>query len=530
MATIAEKQLSSKAYYIAFCVALLPILLLRDFTPSNELRYLSIADEALRNGTFFTFYNHGLPYADKPPLYFWWIMLGKWLFGTHQMWFLTLASMVPALITTRVMERWVAPETDEDTSKIARMLLLTGGLFTGMVVTLRMDMLMCMFIVLSLRTFFTMSTSAEIPKREGWLFPLYIFLAVFSKGPFGLLIPLLSTVVYLLITGRIREMGRYWGWRTWVVLVFLFVVWFGCVYAEGGMEYLNNLVFHQTIDRAVDAFHHKEPFYYYGLSIWYSIAPWSLLLIPLMLVGAFKGGLRRDLERFFFVVFLTTFILLSCVSSKLQVYLLPAFPFVIYLGVLNLSRFSGQLWVRLLFIITATIFISALPLVCYFALYNADTAFLDHALIYFAAAIMTQGGVVALRNAFRAQGSIESGLCTLVYSLTCTIFLAGWALPSINPWIGYGALCQEAKEMAKEVGAEQYIAYGMHRPENMDAYLEQPIVIVEKEDVETIYTLPNAVVIMPANYLEELGNVEAEVVGPYAIIRSDELQQNSKLD
>ena len=125
---------------------------------------------------------------------------------------------------------------------------------------------------------------------------------------------------------------------------------------------------------------------------------------------------------------------------------------------------------------------------------------------------------------------MEGGLRPLVYALTCTIFLAGWALPSINPWIGYGALCQEAKEMAKEVGAEQYIAYGMHRPENMDAYLEQPIVIVEKEEVESIYTLPNAVVMMPANYLEELGNVEAEVVGPYAIIRSDELQQNSQLD
>ena len=69
---------------------------------------------------------------------------------------------------------------------------------------------------------------------------------------------------------------------------------------------------------------------------------------------------------------------------------------------------------------------------------------------------------------------------------------------------------------------------GHEVPENMDAYLEQPIIIVEKEEVETIYELPNAVVMMPANYLEELGKVEAEVVGPYAIIRSDELQQNNK--
>lgn len=53
--------------YLCVCIALLPVLMLRDFTPDNELRYLSIADEALRDHTFFTFTNHGVPYADKPP-------------------------------------------------------------------------------------------------------------------------------------------------------------------------------------------------------------------------------------------------------------------------------------------------------------------------------------------------------------------------------------------------------------------------------------------------------------------------------
>lgn len=38
--------------YLFILLALLPVLLLRDYTPGNELRYLSIADEALRNGTF----------------------------------------------------------------------------------------------------------------------------------------------------------------------------------------------------------------------------------------------------------------------------------------------------------------------------------------------------------------------------------------------------------------------------------------------------------------------------------------------
>ena len=72
-------------YFILFAVVMIPLFLLRDFTPDNELRYLSIADEALRNGTFFTFYNHGLAYADKPPLYLWIVMAGRLLFGTHSM-------------------------------------------------------------------------------------------------------------------------------------------------------------------------------------------------------------------------------------------------------------------------------------------------------------------------------------------------------------------------------------------------------------------------------------------------------------
>ena len=55
--------------YLLIFIALLPILILRDFTPDNELKYLSIADEALANGNIFAFFNHGVPYADKPPLY-----------------------------------------------------------------------------------------------------------------------------------------------------------------------------------------------------------------------------------------------------------------------------------------------------------------------------------------------------------------------------------------------------------------------------------------------------------------------------
>ena len=94
-------------WWIGFFIAVLPAIIFRDYTPDNELRYLSIADEALRDGHFFTFYNQGIAYADKPPLYLWIVMLGKWMFGNHYMWFLSLFSIVPTLVIVNTMDKWV---------------------------------------------------------------------------------------------------------------------------------------------------------------------------------------------------------------------------------------------------------------------------------------------------------------------------------------------------------------------------------------------------------------------------------------
>ena len=44
-------------------ITLTPMMALRDYTPSNELRYLSIVDEALADGHTLTFTNHGQDYA-----------------------------------------------------------------------------------------------------------------------------------------------------------------------------------------------------------------------------------------------------------------------------------------------------------------------------------------------------------------------------------------------------------------------------------------------------------------------------------
>lgn len=515
------------AFYLFVLIALLPVLLLRDFTPSNELRYLSIADESLRSGRLVAFTHQGIPYADKPPLYFWIILLGRWLFGTHSMFFLSLFSLLPAFVIVYTMDRWAGPAMDtkagstgrESERTTSRWVLISCGLFLGLAVFLRMDMLMSMFIVLSLYTFYRLLTAEGNRRLNELLFPVYLFLGVFSKGPMGILIPLAATLAFLLRTRRIRSFGIYWGGKTWGIFLAGCLLWWGWVYIEGGGDYLRNLLFHQTVDRAVDSFHHKEPFYYYFLSAGYSVFPWTFLLI-----GATLDALRRkrscsELQQFFFLVFLSTFVLLSFISSKLAVYLLPAFPFWVYGVMLHLSELKWSRWWALTVAFPAAVYCGILPLLICLGRQEA-TRWLDHGLFYAAGGVLALTGIGSFYLLYH-RNQWNRAIRLLAVGLFGAVFVGGWGLPEMNLQIGYAAVCRKAKEVAREHGLTTYRVWKIPRAENMDVYLDEAVRKATREEIVS-GELSGTVLIVPVGESMSLEGKVAEKgrcrVGPYCII------------
>lgn len=464
--------------YLLVFVCFIPLLIFRDFTPNNELKYLSIADEALRDGHFFAFWNHGAAYADKPPLYLWIVMLGKWLFGTHSMFFLGLFSVIPALVTIRVMDKWTTPYLKNKYRDSAFLALITSGLFVGSAVVLRMDMLMCMFIVLALYTFFKMY-SGRAGKYDPVLLPVYIFLAVFTKGPVGILVPILSIPVFLATQHRFRDFGRYLGWRQWGILLALCAVWFGCVYAEGGKSYLNNLLFNQTVNRAVDAFHHKEPVWYYLKTIWYSLAPWILLYVAAIILGIRKHLINTDLKRFFVVIITTTFIALSIFSGKLDIYMLPIFPFIAYLAFLLLPALKGG-WLKATVGLPAVLLVLAFP--GYFIVLHYVTLPVEPTWLYPAATfILSAGAAIALYQLYRQQ--LLRAINSLAVGLLLTVFVGSFALPPLNPYMGFRAMSEKAQSIAHEEGISTYYYYPFRSAENIDAYIGCSLQPLEAEEI-----------------------------------------------
>lgn len=516
--------MKSKHLYLILIwfVALLPMMILRDFTPNNELRYLSIVDEALANGDVFTFTNQGEIYADKPPLHFWLMMIGKVVLNGHYMWFLSLLSFIPAVVVVITMVKllrlsYAGKEisTNSENENAAILMLMTSGLFLGLSIFVRTDMLMIMFITLSLHTFYKIYKGVHHP-RDSYLFPIYLFLALFTKGPFGILIPLISTTLFLLFTKKIRTFSRYWGWKSLLIILAGLFAWFAGVYWEGGSEYVNNLLVHQTVERGINSFHHKEPFYFYAISIWYLLAPWSILTIVLLIAGIYKRKIKSDLELFFVIIVLATFLFLSLISSKIEIYLVPAVPFFIFLSALLLKQFNiRNRWIKTSLAIPAAALIAALPTVFYMG-GRDKTAYLEIPLVYVSAAILTTTGLVTLFFLYRERETYKA-IHSISLGILLSIFVLGLAMPQLNNYLGWRNLCTKAMEIAAEKQTTEYNVYKISRAENMDVFLNRDVREATKEDIVG-NLLNNELLLVRLKYVEN----DLDVM---SIIRSKEHYQ-----
>lgn len=510
--------------YLCVLVALLPLVCFRDVTPDNELRYLSIADEALRYNHGFAFYSHGEPYADKPPLYIWLAMLARWLFDDDAGLFLMLFSVIPAFVVAEVMDRWSRPALSEDCSVMATLLLLSCGLFAGMMAFLRMDMLMTMWIVLALRCFFVRWQDARSPhptgcRAEGWWFPVFVFLAVFTKGPLGFLIPLFSIIVFLWQRRRLKWFFLFFDWRAWSVLGGLCAIWLACVYAEGGGDYLYNLTVHQTLGRAVNSFHHNRPPWYYLTTMTYSLLPWTLLAVGGVVAALTrKARWRSQKELFFLLTSITIIVLLSLIGSKMQVYMLPAYPFLLYLAAIYVSRYRTSRWVKAAVAVPATLLCAGGLAVWSIVKLDAFRAF-DCWEVYAAGSVLALAAGGALWLLF---GRRDTPLAINVTAggIFAAIFIAGFAVADLNPHTSYGPLGRAAYNIATSYDCDGYYAYRIHRAENMDVYFHKRVGIIADTVADPVKALPEHgrwVLMTPADAIPNDSDTYQMTVGRYEI-------------
>ncbi len=464
-------------------VVLMPLVFLRDYLPAGELHFLSIADEALREGRMFAFTYRGAPCVDAAPLYLWCVMLGRVLLGHHAIWFLSLFSFIPAILVLHIMDRWVQPMLGAGTRFSAMLMLSSSVLFLGLAVFLGMDMLFVMFITLAMSLFWRLYKGVGNTTLNKFGFAVAIFMAMLTKGFAGLLIPLASTLIFLLFKGRILTVTRYWGRWMFGVLAVGGTLCIWRIWHEGGADYFEYLVTNYTTASAVDIFRREEPLWFYLKAIWYIMTPWSLLLVGHIIAALLRTRRLEDVEQLFLTFILTTLALISVFNLKSPLYAAPLMPMVVYLAALLSRHIPTAWWMKVAIAIPAFLWAAALPVVMVLMRLHGFQ-YLDNPYAIAAGNILFISGVATIVTLWWRR-ELHVPIDCLAGGLVLALFVGSFSLPAINAEVGLTNLSNHTRTILDRSPEErECYAWRIPYAASLEVLLDdRHIESVESEDV-----------------------------------------------
>lgn len=299
---------------------------MRPLIPVDETRYVTVAWEMWIHSSFAVPLLNGLPYAQKPPLFFWLIHAGWAVFGVNE-WWPRLVGPLCALLNLALLDRlayrlWPGfPNT-----RLLAPLVFVSTWFIAVYLTA------VMFDMLLLTCILGAWLALHIAMRQGIargfvLFGAMLGLGLLAKGPVVLVftLPLALAAPWWCSDSTIVSRPRWYA-ATGAATAFgvtLAGVWLLYVFNAVGRGYLDELLVGQTAERIAGTLGHGRPFWWY-----LPILP--VLLLPWIAWPEVWRGLRslRGLPidsglRFVGIGGVSSLFLLSAIGGKQVHYLLP---------------------------------------------------------------------------------------------------------------------------------------------------------------------------------------------------------------
>jgi 4-amino-4-deoxy-L-arabinose transferase-like glycosyltransferase len=279
----------------------------------DEPRQAIEAREMMARGDYVHPYLNGEPYLEKPPLYPWLIILTAKITGSLNEFSSRLPSALAATCLL-LIAYFLGRRLDHEVSGfLAALILATNYQFLGNARESVMDMTFALFIGLPIFLGYLC-----MEKEKNWLLSLAVLpsaLAILSKGPAGLVIPVAVLFFYALFTRRLKRSFLPLAVGS-VVSLGLAAIWFLMAGQSNSSEFL----LHQNITRYVTGFDHIESWGYYFHKLFFNFLPWSIAL-PFAIVFAYRRRLWLPL-----IWLVLTFLFFEVSKSKRAIYLLSCYP------------------------------------------------------------------------------------------------------------------------------------------------------------------------------------------------------------
>ncbi len=280
-------------------------------TEPDEGRYAEAAREMLELKSYLIPYHNYKPRFAKPPFFYWMVMASYKLFGVSEG-SARLVSVLFSFFSAAFLFLLVSCYSGYLSGALSSLIFLSMP-YTLTISHLSIpDPTLCFFVTTSSYMLFL---SVEKEKRAlRTISYLLMSLGVLTKGPVGFIIPLLSNIVFLVASKKVRKVRELF--YRWDLLLFLFVSlpWFIYIAPRVGEGFF----IRETVGRFFRGVDHREPIYFF--------VPYLLLgSLPFILV--FPLNMQKSSLLFFSLChFVVVFVFFSLSSSKLISYIFPVFP------------------------------------------------------------------------------------------------------------------------------------------------------------------------------------------------------------
>jgi 4-amino-4-deoxy-L-arabinose transferase-like glycosyltransferase len=275
----------------------------RELFVGDETKYSQVVRE-MRAGSFVLPTLNGTPFTHKPPLHFWMMASLTYVFGAYSIWPFVLPSLVAFALLLGLMYRAWSP--------MAAFVCGTFLLMWGSAQTARMDLafagLLALAAYLIYRARGALTIGAGVATGVAFLI----------KGPMAPVI-VLTLFAFEAIRRRRRPTGR--DALGVLPMLLLPLLWLVPAIVIGGEAYWREIFYKQTVGRAVNAWVHKSPPWFYLMRSPATLAPWFFVTLAAL-------RYRDEKSRFAMSWMLAVLVPYTLLSSKLDVYMITLLPAV----------------------------------------------------------------------------------------------------------------------------------------------------------------------------------------------------------
>jgi 4-amino-4-deoxy-L-arabinose transferase-like glycosyltransferase len=290
----------------------------RELFCGDETKYSEVVREMRATGEWFLPPLEGVPFTHKPPLHFWIVDLLTFVFGTYSVWSFVLPSLIAFVLLIWLMHKMAGP--------VAAFVCATSLLIWGSAQTARMDVTFTLLITFAIWRIARFLDDGQ--SRALAVAGIALGIATLIKGPMA---PVIAIVFFALECWRRHRVPRGNYFPGLVAMIALPLLWFIPAMSLGGGAYTHEVLQKQLAGRAIGAWVHQSPPWFYLLHSPVFLFPWFAALVAALIAR------WRD-ERLAINWILAVLVPYSLMSSKLDVYMMALIPPVAFIVARSIDR------------------------------------------------------------------------------------------------------------------------------------------------------------------------------------------------